>query len=140
MATARMTAYVNWLVEMDPDRKGTLKRVVDELQESEIAMKAKMGDALNDAHLVLGGPPGLSLPSIHAATNISSSSLQAETSSSSAAGSQDSQPTTSPMTIRIPSLKRPRPEHAQGQVSPDVHMDVLEVQNQLQQVRHDLLI
>ena len=137
IATARMTAYVNWVVETDPEQKMMLKRVLNEIQESEADMKAKMGEARNDAHLLLGGPPGLSLPSIHAATNISSpssSSQPTDPTSPSSAPLQGTLPVAPPMTIRIPSLKRQRSEQNASslqQLSQDVQMDIQDVRNQL---------
>ena len=100
IATARMMAYVNWVVETDPEQKMCLKGVLNEIQASEADMKAKMGEARNEAHLLLGGPPGLSLPSIHAATNTSSpSSSSQQADLMSPALLQGTQPTAPPMTI-----------------------------------------
>ena len=103
LATARMTAYINWVVEMDPERKAVLKGALGELQASEESLKAKMVEAWNDAHLILGGPPGLSLPPIHATASIPSSSFQPETSPP--ISTQSNQAAPSSGTIHIPSLK-----------------------------------
>ena len=85
--------------------------VLNEIQESETVLKAKMGEARNEAHLILGGPPGLSLPSIHTATNTSPPSMSRQAETLSPASPQNNLPAVSPMTIRIPSLKRQRSEH-----------------------------
>ena len=101
ISTAQMMAYANWVMETDPEQKTVLKGLLTEMQESEAMMKAKIGEAQNDTHLLLGGPPSLTLPPIHTATNITSpppSSLQDELRSS--AWSQNAQPVVSPMTIR----------------------------------------
>jgi hypothetical protein len=146
IATARMMAYANWVMETDPVQKTVLKGLLTEMQDSEAAMKAKIGEARNDAHLLLGGPPGLSLPPIHTATNISSSSLSSvQDEPQSLAHSQHAPQAVSPMTIRIPSLKRQRSEqtvHVAQQLAQleDVQMEVQEVRNQLLQVRQDLLL
>jgi hypothetical protein len=141
IATARMMAYVNWVVETDPEQKLALKGVLNEIQQSEAAMKVKMEEARNNAHLIMGGPPGLSLPPIHSATNStspSSSSVPPEPMSPSC--HHNNQSAVSPMTIRIPSLKRQRSElTASSSHQPvDMQMDIQEVRNQIQQVRQEL--
>lgn len=142
LATTRMATYINWLVETDAGRKAILKNTLDELQASEEALKTKMVEAKKDAHLILGGPPGLSLPPILPSTsNNPTSPPQAETLPSSS--NPTNQMAASSRTIRIPSLKRPRtdPSAALAQQilsqAADVQMDTQDPNPQTHPVCHD---